>query len=151
MALEFIEVAAERLSPGYSVLDAGTGTGVLAIAAVSLGAGPVTAFDVDQSAVAVARRNFGLNLEPDGIRPEITLFVGEIAAARGKFDLVLANLAAPLLLRIRDELTAKVGKMLILSGIAEALSAQTLESYAETGLRLKATVSRDGWHAALFE
>jgi len=85
MVLEALEVLG-RQSP---VLDLGTGSGILAIAARKLGANPVVACDTDPDAVAVARSNFVKN----GVGPG--LFVGSLdAVATGSVRLVLANLTA---------------------------------------------------------
>jgi ribosomal protein L11 methyltransferase len=99
--------------PGASVLDVGTGSGLLAIAARKLGAGRVAANDNDPVAVAVAAENAarnGADLELTGEPP---------AAIPGRFDLVVANILANVLVELAPELAARMapGGELVLAGI----------------------------------
>src|SRR5512137_1484621 len=99
--------------PGARVLDAGTGSGLLAIAARRLGAGRVAANDNDPVAVAVAAEN----AERNGVRLELT---GEPPAAiPGAFDLVVANILANVLVELAPSLAGKTapGGELVLAGI----------------------------------
>ncbi len=102
---------------GESVLDAGTGTGILAIAARKLGAGRVTAVDIDRRACAEARNNLELN----GIDHGIDVIAGSLEAADGRFDVVAANLRTPILVRLMDELAGRLGDagLAVFSGILE--------------------------------
>lgn len=87
LCLEFMEA---HLKPGDNVLDIGTGTGILAMAAVKLGAASVIAFDVDAVAAETAQRNAAIN----GVGEKIDIFAGTLETlmpARHKFDLLLAN------------------------------------------------------------
>ncbi|HOT97515.1 MAG TPA: 50S ribosomal protein L11 methyltransferase [bacterium] len=78
-----------HLQPGARVLDIGTGTGILAIAAARLGAGAIVAFDVDPVAAETARRNAAAN----GVHTGLEIFAGELADLPPlPFDLVLANI-----------------------------------------------------------
>jgi ribosomal protein L11 methyltransferase len=101
------------LSPGTPVLDAGCGTGVLAIAALKLGASQVLAFDIEQRACLETAENAAAN----GVRPDI--YRGGIETAAGEFPLVLANLLPHLLVALKLPLQAVVapGGLLVLSGI----------------------------------
>jgi ribosomal protein L11 methyltransferase len=90
-------MAIERhLAPGATVLDLGTGTGILAIAAARLGAGHVLAVDTDAEAVRVARQNLALNDVANIVRvetgslPQVRSGQWDIAQA----DLVVANILA---------------------------------------------------------
>jgi ribosomal protein L11 methyltransferase len=79
----------ERLRPGFRVLDIGTGTGILAIAAAKLGAGAIVAFDVDPIAAETAGRNAAAN----GVAEKIEIFAGQLSTlAPQPFDLILANI-----------------------------------------------------------
>lgn len=99
-----------------AVLDVGTGTGILAIAAAKLGTGPVFAFDKDRVAVAAAAENVQQNSTP-GIR----LFAGDLNAVkmRRHFDLILANLNRNLILDVLPLMTSMLSPRgrLLLSGI----------------------------------
>ncbi len=120
MALELLEEAVDKCAcSAPSMLDVGTGTGVLAIAARLSGAGLIVAHDIDKAAVVVARRNLQLNGIDCGIGENdpnsVHLFVGGVDCVKGEFPIVAANLAAPTLLRVRDQLTPRVGRYLALS------------------------------------
>jgi ribosomal protein L11 methyltransferase len=155
MALELLEQAMECLRGEErppSLLDVGTGTGVLAIAGKALGSGFTVAFDPDPAAVCAAGRNFQLNglwsrQSTSGQSP--CLFVGGIEAVGPRFDLVLVNLVAPVLLRLLDPLAERVDRGLILSGIADPMAERTFTAFGRAGLRMTSRLSRDGWNAAL--
>jgi ribosomal protein L11 methyltransferase len=106
----------QRLAPrGLSVVDVGTGSGVLAIAASRLGAAPVVALDDDPDALDAARDNLHLNGDP-----EVALVRVDARAALGRtFDLVLANLTGGLLTAAAPALVglASPGGRLVLSGL----------------------------------
>ncbi len=130
----------------------GTGTGVLAIAAAVLGAGFAVGLDIDEVAVFTARRNVvlnGLAGSGTGTRP-VELFLGRLDAVRGPFDIVMANLAAPTLLKLMPQVTQQVSRFLILSGIADAMVEQVVQAYVSPDLRLVSRSQQDGWHGALF-
>jgi len=102
---------------GETVLDVGTGTGILAIAARKLGAGRVTAIDIDPAACAETVKNIGLN----GIDHGIDVIEGGIESAKDRYDVVAANLRTPLLVDLMDGLTERLagGGVAIFSGITE--------------------------------
>jgi ribosomal protein L11 methyltransferase len=123
-----------------SVLDVGTGSGILAIAAYLLGARPVLAIDNDPDAVAEAWANARKNSCREAFeasdRP-----LGEIAA---RFDLVLANLDAPSLAALGSAIAERVapGGELVVAGLREA------EPFAApSGLALAETRAQGGWRA----
>ena len=101
---------------GGSFLDAGTGTGILAIAAAKLFPDAhIEACDTDADAVAIARENARLN----GVAEKITFRVGTIEEATGSADLVCANLTADVIVRMLPSLLSVTCGRLILSGILE--------------------------------
>ena len=112
----------EKYWHGGSLLDIGTGTGILAIAAVKLHPGSrVVGFDVDPEAVAVALENAAIN----GVADEIDIEVNKLSSFHGhEFDLVLANLTADVIIPLSQEFpqVLKSQGALIVSGI---LSEQT--------------------------
>lgn len=111
-------IALERaIAGGETVLDVGTGTGILAIAANKLGATRVVAVDIDRSACGETERNLAIN----GIWRGIVVKEGGIGSADGRFDTVVANLRTPVLLGLMDELIGKLNPegVAILSGIME--------------------------------
>lgn len=124
MCLEALE---RYLAPGASVLDVGTGSGILMAAAELLGAGRVAGCDIDVDAVAVARERTGNRV-----------FAGSAAAVRdGAFDVVVANISAPAVTVLLPDFrrVCRVSGTLILSGFASIPApAGTLE-----------TLEREGW------
>jgi ribosomal protein L11 methyltransferase len=119
----------DEVEPGSRVLDAGTGSGVLALAAAALGAARAVGFDVDAEAVCVAREN--VRRHEFGSR--VSLIAGGVRALTGSFDVVVANMLpeelAPLLTDLKARLAPR-GR-LIVSGIpaaAEKLCSRRLRS-----------------------
>ena len=102
---------------GLRIIDAGCGSGILAISAVKLGFAAVAGFDNDPEAVAVSRENATLN----GATGQVAFFVGNlITGLQGRqADVVLANILANVLRDFARELVAAVapGGWLVLSGI----------------------------------
>ncbi len=83
----------QHITPGMAVLDLGTGSGILTITAIKLGAALVTALDIDSQAVSAARRNF----KRTGITKQVKLGKGSVphpTAPAGEFDLAVANISA---------------------------------------------------------
>jgi ribosomal protein L11 methyltransferase len=110
----------QYLRPGMTVLDLGTGTGVLAIVAAKLGAGLALALDTAPSAVETARRNVELNRVEDRIKVRRgTLSARFERKHLMEFDLVLANITAKAIADFSRTFSrvTKIGGKLILSGI----------------------------------
>jgi len=104
------------LQPRFSVLDAGTGSGILAIIAARLNARRILGFDIEPEAIDNARHNSTLNSVSG-----IDFRVGDISVVpQEMFDLVLANINRVVLLEMMPELTRRTGHYLILSGILTA-------------------------------
>ena len=136
-----LEELQDALVPGARVLDVGCGTGILAIAAVLLGAGAVEAVDVDGDAVLATRRNAAAN----GVA--LTARVGSVEAASGPADVVVANLLTPVLHDLGAELVATVrpSGTLIASGVAPARAAGVIASLADAGAVPVRRRDEDGW------
>lgn len=134
-------MALQEVSPaGKSVLDVGTGSGVLAIAAAKLGAARVVGIDNDQDAIGNALENRGLN----GVEVEFRCADLHEARAGGPFDIVLANLTGVVLMRFARELQTLAGDdgTLILSGLREEEEADVRAAFTRpvTGRAVE-----DGW------
>ena len=97
------------------VLDVGTGSGVLSIAAALMGAKAITAVDIDPEAVRVTEENLALN----GFSGEVAVSTTDLGELTDSYAVVLANILAEELVRLAGQLTARVapGGWLILSGI----------------------------------
>jgi ribosomal protein L11 methyltransferase len=118
-------------APPASVLDVGTGSGILAVAAALRGARRVFGIDVDPEALRCARRHAALNRVALGF----VLADGARAVRPGAFDLVLANISAALLHEARQELVAAraPGGTLVLSGFLTEDADRLADAYAEAG------------------
>jgi ribosomal protein L11 methyltransferase len=123
-----------------SALDVGTGSGVLAAALARLGVPRVVALDVDPDVLPLARAN----LDGNGARA-VTLLGGTVAAVRGRFDLVVANILADTLVREAPALTTTVAARghLVLSGILAEQAARVLAAFP--GWRPAHVRADDAW------
>ncbi|MFC7396768.1 50S ribosomal protein L11 methyltransferase [Chelatococcus sp. GCM10030263] len=130
------------------VLDVGTGTGILAIAAAKALKQRVVAGDIDPVAVAVARSNARLNGAARDLRFYVAPGVRHAMAVRRRyFDLVFANILAKPLRRLAPSIAAVVAAdgMLVLSGLLPGDVPGVLTAYAAQGLRLVEQRQREGW------
>lgn len=133
----------EEVRPGASVLDAGTGSGILALAAVALGARFAVGFDTDLDAVFVAREN----ARRHSFGPRVAFFAGPAAATASKFAIVVANLLPGELLPLLSALSARLepGGRLILSGIPSDREREILARSRTRRLLLAALYRESGW------
>jgi ribosomal protein L11 methyltransferase len=127
-------VELERLAPiaGLRVLDVGCGTGILAIAALRLGAVRAVGVDIDGKAAATARRAARLNRLAD----RFDVVLGSLQAlAPAPHDLVLANLHGDVLLDIAGPIVSRAepGGIVLLSGIAWEWAYQVRQEYVGRG------------------
>ena len=133
------------------VLDIGTGTGILAVAAAKLGAGLVVALDVDPDAIAAARVNAARN----GCAGRIDLVMAgpESLGDLPPFPLVLANLLAHTHLALAPHYRrlASPGGTLILGGILEDEDKGVISALAAAGLTFRGRLAIEGWSSLLLE
>ncbi len=134
--------------PPRTMLDVGTGSGILAIAAAKLFGAAVTAFDIDPHAVFSARDNCRINHKRN-----ISLFTGELQAVgeQARFDLVTANLYAELLATLAENISGTVSGWLILSGIQCGLAGAVLQAYTKQGLIMNDRIEDSQWASFLFK
>jgi ribosomal protein L11 methyltransferase len=126
---------------GRSVLDAGTGSGVLAIAASRLGAAQVTGLDDDADAIHAAWENLALN--PGAT---VTLLIGDLKTTDlVPADVILANLTGALLIAAAPRLKklAKANANLILSGVQAHEERDVLSAFG--GFSVETREEEDGW------
>jgi ribosomal protein L11 methyltransferase len=132
-----------------SVLDVGTGSGVLAIAAWRLGATRVVGIDVDADALTSARENIELN----GAGMGVELHRADLAHAAdqlgGRFDLVLANLTGAVLERVATALGSLLtqGGSLIVSGFQVDEQNDVVRAFERSALAVSDRAVEDGWVA----
>lgn len=130
---------------GKRVLDVGTGSGVLAVAATKLGAAEVVAIDIDREAVAVARGNAERNCCAEAI-----IFAPDGLSARllerfGRFDLVMANITAAAHVDLLPLYAQAAGCRIVLGGIYEPRWARLARECAAAGLEVLATTCDSEW------
>jgi ribosomal protein L11 methyltransferase len=128
-----IEALEERIKKrGLSVLDVGTGSGILSIIAAKLGAQEVCGIDIDGVAVENAREN----LEKNQVSDIVKIKKGSITVLHGKFDVIVANIDLKSLRKMRNALLGRLNPWgsLILSGILEKDKERIRKHYLETGL-----------------
>ena len=147
LCLAALEGFAERgaLTASTRVLDVGSGSGILAIAAALLGAREVLAVDVDPIAVQASRENARRNR----LARVITAREGSVPTGGSPFELVLANLIAGLLVTLADPLVDEVrpGGTLLASGIFHDREAQVVEAFESRGLDLTKRWAEGDWVA----
>ena len=133
-----------------SVLDVGTGSGVLSIASKLLGASKVTAFDIDEMATRVAKENIALNPTIGEIEVyENNLLVG----VDQKSDLIVANILAEILLQMPEDAyrNLKDDGSLILSGIIESKANEVKEAYEKAGFTLVERMIMREWNCFIMK
>ncbi|MFV0673195.1 50S ribosomal protein L11 methyltransferase [Variovorax sp. tm] len=138
MCLRWIATRGEGALAGKRVLDYGCGSGILAIGAAKFGATDIDAVDIDEAAVSSAV----LNAEANGVK----LKAGLPDAAKGEYDIVLANILATPLKLLAPLLRGhvKAGGSLVMAGILERQADELKEAYAPYAA-LEVSDSEDGW------
>ena len=143
MCVEQIE---RNLTPRGRVLDVGSGSGVLSIAAVMLGASEVIGLDIDPVAVGVAEQNGRQN----SVESKLTFAAGSLPSPKVRphsFDLTVANISAKVVSEIAPELVASLrpGGVLIASGVLAENSDRVQRALSDAGAAITDVVSEDGW------
>lgn len=139
-----LQALSDYLQPGMRVCDVGTGSGILAIAAVKLSAGSVIATDNDSLAVRVARENAELN----GVEECIDFRVASLLDGMdGPFDLVIANILAPVIVELIPQLARVLapGGLFISSGYIVEQEADIRAALEQAGHRVERRYERENW------
>lgn len=150
----------DHCPPGGILLDVGTGSGVLAIAAAKLGARSVLALDADQSAASVARENVSMN----GVGGQVTVQHGTLPGGdavpihfvangnlelleSGQFDLILVNILAHVIIDLAPALVARLtlGGAVIAAGLIDTQEHLVTESLEAAGLRVVERAQEKDW------
>lgn len=146
LLLEWLE---EQIRGGERVLDVGTGSGILAMVALKLGADSAWGIDHDPVAIECAQ---GYAIE-NGFGAELTLDTSPLTAVSAhRFDLMLANLDCRTLLEFCDALPCALHRhgQLVLSGILAGDQAELVHAFSHAGGALTWEGVRDGWVALAF-
>ena len=149
-----LELLEEVLQPGDKVLDLGCGSGILAIAALSLGASRAVGVDIDPKAADVAFENAALN----GIGPgRLSVYAGDVLtdkklAARlgpGENQVVLANIVADVIIPLSGAAGALMapGGVFLTSGIIDGRLDEVRAALERSGFTVTRHLERGGWHA----
>ncbi len=134
--------------PPQRILDVGTGSGILAMAAAALGAETVMACDIDEVSCQVATDN----VKQNNLTEKICITDSSLEEIPGSYDLVLANILAAENLRLGSLLVEHLlpGGTLILSGILIEQEQQVLDGFAVYPLTLSAINHRDEWTCIVY-
>ena len=132
------------------VLDIGTGSGILAIAALKLGAAVAEGVDIDPVAVRTAGENAALN----GVADKLTVLVGDLSdKASGKYDIITANIVAAAILSLAPHVPVLMapGARFIASGIIDERKDEVLAGLKAAGLEPVEVKEKRGWVCIICE
>ncbi|MBM31683.1 MAG: hypothetical protein CL764_02375 [Chloroflexi bacterium] len=149
MCIELLDIFIEGEE---SVLDLGTGTGILSLCSLLLGAKRVFCVDNDIEAIYAARKNF----EKSGFISEVEFFHGDLSKIPEKnknFDLVLANLTSNILIENFDHIFSKISEngIIIISGILDIRIDEVIEKFLNGHLKLLKKLKYDNWVSLVFQ
>lgn len=131
---------------GIKVLDVGSGTGILAIASIKLGASKAVAVDSDEICLNNCNENCSLNQVVDSVK----ILTGEIDAVNeNDFDLILANIQKNVLIEIAEKLKSRLNKngFVILSGLLDSDFDVIRNKYYSIGFEIRRIEKEDEWIA----
>ena len=151
MVMEFMET---YVTPGMGVIDLGSGSGILSITALRLGASSAIGVDIDQKAESIARENAGYN----GFGPEcFSAVTGNVTEdrelmeqlSRGGYDIVLVNIVADVIIGLAPVLKnfMKPGSIVLCSGILDVREGDVTAALNSAGLAVIARKEKEDWRS----
>ncbi|MDO5400094.1 MAG: 50S ribosomal protein L11 methyltransferase [Eubacteriales bacterium] len=150
-----METMEEVVRPGYRCLDLGSGSGILSITALALGAGSAVGVDIDPKAEDIARENAAYN----GITDAFTALTGNVtedkalmeSLSAGSYDLVLVNIVADVIIGLAPILPDFLGEntTLICSGILDTRLEDVKKTLTEAGLRITQVKAKEDWRCVV--
>ncbi|GIK61914.1 MAG: 50S ribosomal protein L11 methyltransferase [Ignavibacteriota bacterium] len=141
-----LQLLEDTVKPGIKVLDVGSGTGILAIASIKLGASKAVAVDSDEICLDNCNENCSLNQVVDSVK----ILTGEIDAVNeNDFDLILANIQKNVLIEIAEKLKSRLNKngFVILSGLLDSDFDVIRNKYYSIGFEIRRIEKEDEWIA----
>ena len=141
-----LEMLQDKITPETKMLDIGTGSGILALSSVLLGAEKAIGVDIDAQSVKTAKENAEIN----NIADKTEFVVGDLAdKISGQYDVICANIVADVIIRLLPDAKAfmKDTTSLIISGIIDIRKDDVLSSVAENGFIITEESYRDNWCA----
>lgn len=143
LCLELLEKYTDSSS---HILDIGSGSGILSIAACLLGAEKAVGVDIDPTSVRVAKENAVIN----SVESKTEFIVGDLAEKiEGQFDIVCANIVADIIIKLNKGIKKYMKKdaIYITSGIIDIRADEVRASFSKSGLKIITELKRDNWYA----
>ena len=141
-----MQLLEQTVTKDTRVLDVGTGSGILAITALLLGAKEAVGVDIDEVAVRTAHENAALN----GVDERLTVFCGDLTEkVSGTYDVICANIVADVIIRLSANVTKFMHEksVLLVSGIIEERCEEVKAALCGAGLTIREIRTDGGWAA----
>ncbi|CAH0300714.1 50S ribosomal protein L11 methyltransferase [Peribacillus simplex] len=143
-----IQALERTVQPGDLVVDVGTGSGVLSIAAALLDAKQIQSLDLDEVAVQSAKQNVELN----NVQDKVSVSQGNLLdGVNEQADIVVANILAEVIMRFTDDVAkvVKPGGYFIASGIIQTKKQDVKEAIIASGFTIEETILMEDWVAII--
>lgn len=148
-----MELLENYTTPGAAVLDVGCGSGILAICAAKLGAGRCRAYDIDPTAVKVARDNIAVNSVEDRVSCDCSDLLAAVDNSDGGYDIICANIVADIIIRMAGDVATfmKPHGIMLASGIITSRADDVINALEKGGLRVLERREDNDWCALALE
>lgn len=134
-----LQLMVDSVGDGETILDLGCGSGVLGIAALVLGAGEATGVDISPASLETSRENAIRN----GVDDRWTVTNDPLTTIEHRFDIVVANILAPVLVELSDDIVRLAGDRIIVSGLLDGREAHVVRAMEPFVENRRVVV--DGW------
>ncbi|MEG2814177.1 MAG: 50S ribosomal protein L11 methyltransferase [Oscillospiraceae bacterium] len=141
-----MELLEKYIAPNKTMLDIGTGSGILAITSLLLGAKSATGVDIDELSVKIGGENAQLN----NVYENLNLICGDLTEkVSGKFDIICANIVADVIIRLCKDIKnyMKPDTIFLVSGIIVERADEVIVELEKTGLKIISRLEENGWVA----